>query len=369
MSSNTVFSQSRLPHPADRCTGILEEIRAQIVAGTLAPGARLLTRRDLATSYATTLATVQKSLSRLEAAGFVSSRGRGGSYVADRPPHLFRFGIVFPEIATSGSEGWYWSKYCSLLAKAAHETAEARQFQFAAFSGVRDWHHSEDAIRLVADVKNHMLAGLIVVGSLVPDSPLSELVLSRNIPVVQIAERPGIASPSVTHGAAKAMVARRLGSLVSGNRGSGHVALMIREFLPDSVITDAAAELNRVGLDIDRSQVIGLDPREPRWARNWVRLLMQSRTPPQAIWITDDNFVEDAARGLADAGVGAGRDVTVVAIANFPLDVPNPDGFIRYGVNLRDMLETAFDQLINKNSNARDTVSVIPARWMDETPA
>lgn len=59
-------------------------IRAAIIAGTLAPGERLLTARDLADSLDINLHTVLRAYQQLRDEGFVDLRRGRGAVVAER---------------------------------------------------------------------------------------------------------------------------------------------------------------------------------------------------------------------------------------------------------------------------------------------
>jgi DNA-binding LacI/PurR family transcriptional regulator len=315
----------------------------------------------LAVRYRTTLVTVQKALSRLERAGFIVSRGREGSFVADRPPHLFRYGIVFSELPTSGAEKWHWSKFWSLLASAGDASAKDMGVQLAHYSGWGDWAHAEDVQRLVADLANHRLAGLINAGPLIPDTPLAELVTTSRVPVVQVASHMSIPTMSVRFGEPYDMVLARLHAL-----SVQHLAMLMPGFLDASSVDGIVRRMREAGIAVRDSRIIGLDPRDARWVRNWTRLLMESGRPPQALWITDDNLVEQAALGLADAGVVVGRDLAVIAHANLPLDGPSPTGFERYGVDLREVTNRALTLLVSGQAQPQPQPKpeVVPCQWV-----
>lgn len=67
-----------------------EQLRARITVlvddGTLAPGARLPSVRALASDLGIAVGTVARAYRELEAAGYVVSRRRHGTTVAERPP-------------------------------------------------------------------------------------------------------------------------------------------------------------------------------------------------------------------------------------------------------------------------------------------
>ena len=61
---------------------VREGIRAQVDAGTLAPGFRLPPVRSLATDLGLAANTVARAYKELEALGVVETRGRAGTFVA-----------------------------------------------------------------------------------------------------------------------------------------------------------------------------------------------------------------------------------------------------------------------------------------------
>ena len=91
---------------------ILHDLRRQIVAGALAPGKRLPTRRQMSEQFAAGPMTVQRALDRLQRDGFVVSRGTLGTFVAQDAPHLCRYAVVFHDYPQG-------SLYTSALVEAA----------------------------------------------------------------------------------------------------------------------------------------------------------------------------------------------------------------------------------------------------------
>ncbi|MCH7789162.1 MAG: GntR family transcriptional regulator, partial [Acidobacteria bacterium] len=67
-----------------------EQLRAQltvmVAAGLLEPGTRLPTVRSLAEHLSLSPGTTARAYRELEASGYVVTRGRRGSFIADEPP-------------------------------------------------------------------------------------------------------------------------------------------------------------------------------------------------------------------------------------------------------------------------------------------
>lgn len=64
---------------------IADDIRAQIRAGTLAPGDQLPFKRDLATHYGVSDQVIDAAMIVLRTEGWVEGRQGKGVYVAERP--------------------------------------------------------------------------------------------------------------------------------------------------------------------------------------------------------------------------------------------------------------------------------------------
>lgn len=74
----------------DADTAIFEQLRRGVIAavreGTLQPGSRLPTVRDLAGQLGLAVNTVARAYRELESAGIVETRGRRGTFVARSDP-------------------------------------------------------------------------------------------------------------------------------------------------------------------------------------------------------------------------------------------------------------------------------------------
>ena len=84
---------------------ISDAMREKIRSGVWGPGQRLPIRSELVKQYNTTVATLQKAMDELAADGFIISAGKRGTFVANEPPNLSTFAVVFQEAA---STAWDW---------------------------------------------------------------------------------------------------------------------------------------------------------------------------------------------------------------------------------------------------------------------
>src|SRR5262245_52642416 len=142
-----------------RQSTIITQLRNAIVRGTRSPGSRLPTRLEMAKQFGTTVVTVQRALDHLAADGFVTANGRSGTYVAENPPHLSHYALVFG-YRPAPSEDLIGITRAIREAAFVIERTEARRLSIYFYSGF-EMHKTDDFDRLVRGVINHTVAGVI----------------------------------------------------------------------------------------------------------------------------------------------------------------------------------------------------------------
>src|ERR1043166_6849986 len=75
--------------------GISGILRQEMLAGQWKANGRLPTRRELQMRFRTTSVTIQNALDVLSEQGFVRAAGRQGTFVAEHPPHLHHYALIF----------------------------------------------------------------------------------------------------------------------------------------------------------------------------------------------------------------------------------------------------------------------------------
>ena len=110
---------------------ISDHLRRQIIDGQLSLGGRLPTQVQLAERFRVSGVTIQRALDRLTREGFIYTRGRNGTFVADRPPHLFSYGVVFRDAPSVGR-----SRYHDLLESLALRLRRAGDKRVTLFNGI-----------------------------------------------------------------------------------------------------------------------------------------------------------------------------------------------------------------------------------------
>ena len=341
---------------------IEQTLRARIVSGDLRPGSRLPTRSELEEQFVVSSVTVQLALDRLIEDGFVKAEGRRGTYVTEHPPHLFRYGICFPGYP-SNHPGW--SRFWTALAN------EALKFQgqprrMALYHGIDHRSDTDDAQRLISDIQNQRLAGLIFAMHpyVIAGTPFME---DRGIPRVGFmgaAEGSGVGSVELDR---DSFLNKALDYFQS--RGRKRIAILMVPGLWPLFYDQIARGLALRGMSTQPYWGQLASPMAPETARNAVHLLMHNRSSesPDGLFISDDNLVEHAIAGLIAAGVRVPEDLDVVAHCNFPWPTPSVLPAKRLGYDSRLVLKNCISYIDKKRAGQVTPESlVVTAQYEDE---
>ena len=329
---------------------IAEAIRSRIVDGELRPGGRLPTRVEIESRYSASTITVQRALDHLSMQGFVAARGRGGTFVVEQPPHLYRVGIVFPR---RPNEGAPWSRFATALRDTAASSLWAPR-TVVPFFGSGGHADSEDFQELLNDAKCRRLAGLIFAYEA---HELAETALfdgtAGKVPRVCVSPDKGLTPRVHLDG----LSFHRRGLAYLHARGRRRVAsLLSSEITPDGAGCAAlCADVERLGMETRPEWIHGVDKLRPGWTASLVRLLVSGGAVarPDALLIHDDNIVEHATAGLVAAGVRVPDDIEVVAHCNFPWPTPSAVPLVRLGFDVRQILRVSLEVLDRQRSGKR----------------
>src|SRR6185295_4558565 len=99
-----------LTESSGKRSNVLDLLRHEIVGKQLAPGTRLPPRRQWEGRLGVSGITVQWALERLAQDGLIEARGRHGTFVTDRPPHLYRYALVFPHPRAWRDRSRFWEE-------------------------------------------------------------------------------------------------------------------------------------------------------------------------------------------------------------------------------------------------------------------
>lgn len=325
---------------SDKGKAIVAAMRKRIVAGEWRPGTQLPIRAKLEQAFGVSAATMQKALDQLNRDGFTHGKRRWGTFVTENPPHLSRYGLVFP--SRPATSAW-WVRFWTALINEAAGLEQSRSRSIPVFYGIERHSESEDYRQLLRDIRHQRLAGLIFPSApfMVTDTPV---VLEPGFPRVAIMD-PDERFPQVTPLSLDWRSFFVKAAEYLGQRGRRRIAVlaapnqqgMFAEYLQQSL---AAWKLQTHPHWLQEVSQTGVQS-----ARACVSLLLHGRPGerPDGLIITDDNLVEYGVAGAVDAGVRVGKDVDVVAHCNFPWPAPQGMAIKRLGFDARGILERSIE--------------------------
>jgi DNA-binding LacI/PurR family transcriptional regulator len=315
--------------------------------------------------------TVQRAFDRLLRDGYVYSRTREGTFVAERPPHLSRVGLVFPR---RPSRERPWSRFWIALQQAAmalQGSPGAEGIELPQYFSCDARPDSEDFGQMLRDVEHDRVAGLIFVTP--PHDLADTTILQReNLPRVAVmTQNPWLKMPAVFPDM-NGFLDRALQYLCE--RGRRRVAMLCVPHWPQ-FLEHARAEMQRRNLTCKPQWIQVVHPDTSDSARGVVHLLFDGATSPQerpdALIITDDHLADPAAAGLIAAGVGASLgDVEVVAHCNFPWPNQSAVPMRRLGFDAHAILRRAVQAIdLQREGNPAPDVVTVPAVFEEELNA
>lgn len=328
---------------------ITKELRDQILSGQLSPGSRLPTRADLEKQYGAATLTVHRAVSRLMRDGFLVARGRLGTFVSQRSPHLHHYGLVMsfdPTYPLTEER----LKFQLFLHREAVACRKKGLRNISTYHDVNGHIDSEDYHRLLDHVRAHRLAGLIFDAcTFLETPPLADLLEVPGLPCVAVGG--GFRSPAenrqhpnltTIHLGNDRLIDRALDYLRA--RGRQRVALIDYGYQAD-IIQYFVEAVGERGMTTRPYWIQGPAAPSSPLTRNCARLLMELEPAkrPDALLIRDDSLVEHATTGLVDAGVRVPQELEVVAHCNYPHVTPSVVRAKRIGYDVREVLQACLD--------------------------
>ncbi len=356
-SADPISQVSRGRGPA-RQEEIVDFLRRQIVTGTLGPGARLPTRRELSVTFGASTRTVQDALDDLADDGFVVAMGTRGTFVSERPPHLSKYAFVF----CSGSES---NRFYSALNNDVLRRRRERAQLIDVWHNIDGHADNEDFMRLVGEVRRHRIAGLIFTTNPTPleQTPLLE---EPDIPRVAITRARRWSNVSTVSPDDTSFRHRAMDHMIAC--GVRRMAVILPEGYDDTVIGAWQADAAERGLDLRPYWTISINPYFARCARNITHLLFNplQRELPDGLIIADDNLAEASAAGLVNSGVNV-RDLNIVVHCNFPWPMQSVVPARRLGYSAASVIDACV-RSIDRQLQQPGTITheEIPAVFEDE---
>jgi len=322
---------TRPGRPPDRQEVILRELRGLIVGGELPPGSRLPNRLEIEEQFGASTNTVQRVLERLKREGFITVNGRNGTHVSHTPPHLTRYGLIFPSLPQKDG----WVRFWTALASEALRLEQEEGRMLPMFHGIDSHSGSPEADALCNEVREHRLAGLILMGPMHPaNRPLDSALWNEpNLPRAVI----GLAPPGSRAAAILLEPFEKRVAAFLRARGRRRVAFLVPPH-PADWLANQNAFWTSTGFETRPYWWQLVHIAAPLGAYYAVQLLMQAKERPDTLVIVDDNLVEHAASGLLAAGVRIPEEIEIVAHSNFPFQVATTFPVHRFGYDSREVL-------------------------------
>lgn len=343
---------------------IVLALRRRITVGELAPGSRLPTHRELRRELNANIVTLGRAIDQLRQEGFVDTQGARGTFVSARPPHLFRYALVFPSHPSEPN----WSRFWEALAKEAVTVQRDGALEIPIYYDVANEHRNTegDYERLLDDMRSHRLAGLIFASHpwAVHKTPLlDEPGIPRVAVMDAVSAYPNVAVVTTAGGA---LIERALDYLAAkGHKRLGVLTVPMQGERTETLMRQAAAR----GLETRPYWIQTTSSGTPRSAQACIHLMMRDGQVdrPDALLVTDDNLVEYASAGLVDAGVRVPADVDVVVHCNFPWPTPSVVAVRRVGFDADQVLMACINSIDEQRRSGRVPPPVtVPALFEEE---
>jgi DNA-binding LacI/PurR family transcriptional regulator len=315
-----------------------------IVEGRWKPGEQLPTHVELLEELGVSRSTLQSALGILKEEGFVRTRRRSGSFVAEHPPHLYRYALAFPNSRQRSMRNAFHRR----LAEVATRLDRSGTRQIRTFYEINPHGDSPHYRRLSHGADHHRIAGVVLV--MEPDEVRrTPLVEEAEVPVVVIGKPTEV--PNVLFVALDTDHYLEKALTYLAERGRRRIALLTHAGLADEVENFEQCVEER-GMTTHRwwMQITGLDAAS--YVANTAHLLMKCDEParPDGLLIRDDNLVDSAIVGLSAAGMRIGRDLDVVAHANFPVQNESLAPVQRIGYDARQIIRRALELIEDANA-------------------
>ncbi len=333
------------------------ELRRQICAGELSPGGLLPTRQELGRRHGAAAHTIQRAMDVLAAEGFIEARGRAGTLVAARPPHLNRYVLLLPADARARQRpGGLVQALRAAIARLNRATGE----QYDSLS-ITSPEHEADERRLRDDIDAQRLAGVIAITPWAFQvSDLYEHLRQHRVPVVGL--QPGdepLPFPclQMDNAAWLDLACARL-----RERGC-RTAAWISTGIPTGVV----ARLRQRRLRCEPWWLHQIHPDKREEATALAQLLLRSQPRPDGLIVADDTLVPEVTAGLRRASRALGRAALPVTVvhANLPTPPACHVPCMQLGYDLNELLSRSREMLAQQRTAPQPaTVHPLRPRWL-----
>ncbi|MEX0655739.1 MAG: GntR family transcriptional regulator [Phycisphaeraceae bacterium] len=297
-------------------------LRQRIVDGRWPSGFRLPTRRELEEELGVSTATIQKAMDVLVADGFIQTRGRAGTFVRHRLPHLTRIGLAV----------WKGLDLPYPHARFVHALRRAAE-QIQPLAGVEVQHYYDVSIdppsksfhKLCDDIDHARIGGVLGLAIHWDEARQTPLMQNPHLARAAVSALPVQDVPRIRM---EPYTDEVVASIAAQGRQRLAVIYHARERCPSEVDDNGnewATALRKRNLAVHHSRLIPVHSGTPQTAAVVAHLLMDlpHEIRPDALVIADDHLVEATTNALARIGVRVPEDLLVYGHANLPDPPPS----------------------------------------------
>lgn len=328
---------------------IVSALREEILSGKRAPGSKLPTYDALMELFGVTRPTIARVLSILRAQGLVTVHGARGVFVAERFPHNERYFWI-----TSEYPGHIeWTTFLATFLDLIERGETGLPGEVVPLVGVDGRANNPEYQRLCEVVAEGSAAGLFVMSS--PTTTLLPVLQEPGLPRAAIwAPLPHASLVSL---AFDSLIERACRSTLQGGR---RVAVLSPHEHNLKTARRCLSELGAPDANVNAMQVT------PVGCESLVKLLMESKDRPDAMFATDDNLIEPLLAGLHAAKVRPKRDVYVLAHCNWPRAIGESEGVDHIGFDVREILWIGKECMEAQRGGETSPQRLVPARFASE---
>lgn len=290
---------------------IADVLRKELVSGKREPGSKMPTWTEMCNRFDVGRPTLTRALDILKKEGFIIAQSTRGTYVVEHLPHLHRYALLFSFRRPCVSEPGWNLFHASLNQQAKAGGLEDGDYVDPVF-GVRRCPGNIAALTILKQAKIGSLAGIL----LDFDPKLAELQREAKVPVVSLGWDEVAPLPyTVSH---DWRLFEKMAAEDMAKEGVKRVAVLSSH--PD-IARNFAQRAAEQGLECPAEwQQTVASMMWPEAVRHLAHLMFSGRAGriPDGFVVADDNLLDTALAGLADAGVKPGQDVRVIAHGNLP---------------------------------------------------
>lgn len=337
------------------------ELRNRIINEEYLPGSRLPTRVELEKEFGVSSITIQHAVNRLVEAGFAVAKGRDGTFASNRPPHLSKIALLFPNVfEESIKENQFYRAFSNEV-----KSVEAKlNVSFEIIDNFISLANIEIIQKLLDDILEKRLAGIIF--PFMPFSLDNTPILDHpNIARVGVMSEPKYDIPAVWHDDKgffiKAMDYLQKEQCKSPAFLLPGILMGLSEFLQQNLRARRMDTKNKwlQKLSIENHDNIG----------NLIELLFDpgQKELPDSLVISDDNILENVSKKLKEMGFNGKNDIKLVSLANFPWPTKSHLPVLRIGYEANKTLEICVNCIKKQlNGEQPEMMTTLPALYEDE---